>query len=476
MASESKTIILIATDDESILTTAKTKLSKDKFELKFADNFSDAVEFLEAKYSFNGVFIDPSLGEAGLKLVRHSHQNQTSVPIYLIGAKLVELAKEITSEQIGVQGFLKTKEEFEEMANIIDHKLKQFDIQKTIKEGKELAKNEPENFEDYIAIRAANFLSGSTCLFDVFVKIRDDKFVKLLNIGEEFEPERLNKYLSKGLEFLYIRKGAENLYINFCDQLTKRILSSKQISSEVKISQTFGHGEQVISALKGQGINEESILFAKSYAGNIHTLLENISQESGAVKALMKNAALYDHCASTAMLACIMGKKFGLDAIESVETLGLACTLHDIGLYQIQNPYDEKEEYKYLDEQFIQDELKKEGLAQKRKKELQRIYNFHPEIGADLVADLPGVKEVVPQIIRQHHLRIDSSGLGAPVKASDFNPLAQILAIADEYSRLLLQISKYKIKEEEIANFPEKLTGYSRPIQRLFHESFFQDL
>lgn len=58
--------------------------------------------------------------------------------------------------------------------------------------------------KEFIPIKGAEFVSGSQSIFDVFVKLSDKKYVKIVNSGDVFNPQRVNEYINKGVEYFYI--------------------------------------------------------------------------------------------------------------------------------------------------------------------------------------------------------------------------------------------------------------------------------
>ena len=86
-------------------------------------------------------------------------------------------------------------------------------------------------------VQAKCFLAGQTTFFDVYVRLSPWKFIRILRAGEAFELSRLQLYLSKGNHWFFIKKEAQLQYLDFCDHVTKTILSKQELGLEIKEQQ-----------------------------------------------------------------------------------------------------------------------------------------------------------------------------------------------------------------------------------------------
>jgi len=120
------------------------------------------------------------------------------------------------------------------------------------------------------------------------------------------------------------------------------------------------------------------------------------------------------HQARVARLAKEMGKRMGLEPgrLEGLET---AAKLHDIGKI-------------YVPAEF----LTKPGILREAEMSLMK---YHPEIGHQIIQDIPFTTPVA-DIILQHHERLDGSGYPESLKEEEILPEAKILAVADVFEAM----------------------------------------
>jgi putative nucleotidyltransferase with HDIG domain len=121
------------------------------------------------------------------------------------------------------------------------------------------------------------------------------------------------------------------------------------------------------------------------------------------------------HAMNVATLSMMVGKQFDLNR-EQMKNLGIAGLLHDIG------------------EQRLPPRLLKKGGPKTAAD--RTAFQQHVESGVGMLAQFPGFPEVVVDIIRQHHERIDGSGYPAKLKGNRILLLSRILMVVDEYDTL----------------------------------------
>lgn len=115
------------------------------------------------------------------------------------------------------------------------------------------------------------------------------------------------------------------------------------------------------------------------------------------------------HQQRVAQLACAIGKTLSLSE-EDIDTIRVAGLLHDIGKFRI--PVDIlNRPGKLLDVEY-------------------EILKIHPQIGFELLSNIPFPRPVA-QIVYQHHERMDGSGYPRRLIGDAILPEARILAVSD---------------------------------------------
>ena len=104
-------------------------------------------------------------------------------------------------------------------------------------------------------------------------------------------------------------------------------------------------------------------------------------------------------------------------ASRDVKLLGMAATLHDIGKARIPLSILDKPGRLDPDE--------------------EAVMRRHPEIGYELLKDLPGISPEILDGVRHHHEYLDGSGYPDALKAPEISDLVRLLTISDIFAALI---------------------------------------
>lgn len=144
------------------------------------------------------------------------------------------------------------------------------------------------------------------------------------------------------------------------------------------------------------------------------------NQLEGIVKGVIATLELKDpytrgHSERVAMYALILAQQIGELSKEEQKSFYHACLLHDIGKVHIPDSI-----------------LMKPG---KLSFEEFEIIKSHPEVGAEAVKDVDGIKASLC-VIRSHHERWDGKGYPDQLKGEQIPLLARVTAIADAFDAM----------------------------------------
>lgn len=453
-----KSKILVVDNNDYFIEDLKEDPKAEMVEQIFA---TDGVELnthlRDTTVSMMGIFINPVLPtNFDLGLIRACHQYRPSTPIYVIYDIPPPLSDQ-EFEQIGVQGVYKKPLTYTEMVDIVDPPL--FDAEAALKVteqfqeevGQEIAGDEKE----FKPIRATDFFSGEKSFFDVYVRLKSGKFIKILAAGDDFSKERVQNYLEKGVEYFYIRREAQEFYVGYCDKLAASLLKNNKIATSVKVKMIFNHGEETIAFLKSAGLSETNLYHASRYVANINDTIDKMRMKRvSVVKDFLSNVSMFDHGNSAAMLASLVLKPLNINDKLLRETVGFACMFHDIGLQG-------------LPEKFLAEDeslLSEDELA---------VFHLHPTKGAEIIADIPNIDHTVVQAIEQHHERRGRTGFPNQLGGTAINTIAEVVGLADEFVRLIDRVKKDRNinMAAELNNVVYK--GFSYKAVDAFNEGIF---
>ena len=315
----------------------------------------------------------------------------------------------------------------------------------------------PQHTDDaYVSIRAQDFLAGSKSFFDVYVRLASGKYLKLLQAGDSFTPDRLDNYIQKGVTHFYIRKEAHEEYVKYCSTLSSAVVKAKHLSTDIKTTQTLNHGEEVMKFLGSQGVTPELLAHATQFIGNVRELVQQIKPgQQDLLGSFLSDVSAYEHGVATSMLAGILAHVIEIRMEKTVHIVGMAALMHDIGLT------------------ILPKELAHENLSLMTDAQKER-YKIHPALGADILRDMDGVDPAAIQAIEQHHMRpTGETGFPQKAEAGQITRVAEIIGICDEFNRYLAiarETPEFNVLAELEKNvFP----AFSRQVLYAFRSAFF---
>jgi len=238
----------------------------------------------------------------------------------------------------------------------------------------------------FYPIRIHNFLrfSGTQC--PIFVKLSNNKYVKILNPGDTYDIEFIDKYISKNVAHLYIeRKDYDNFLVAFggTSFLISEGLNTKNFIVEAQKTHRY-----LSTLMSGVGISE----YALDIAEQISSQVLNQASKERSLKDLLAHLInskdySYDH---TYLITCICShlcKELGLSQ-SVLERLSFASLVHDIGIVNAHTCY-------------IHD-IEPKKISTLDKKEQENVKNHHDILQS--FKNLPDITDDIQMIMKHHHL------------------------------------------------------------------------
>lgn len=237
--------------------------------------------------------------------------------------------------------------------------------------------------------------------------IYNEKGQVLLNEGIELKEGMLDRLLSLGITYIYIKDGlTDDLIINnpIPDQLRTQAIQS--------IETTFQQ-VQNIDRLTGSFVIEKA---SKKFKELIRFLLTEIKSNQDLLT-LLSDVYTYDnyiftHSLNVTMYSLAIGMEMKLTPKE-LEALGLGAILHDVGKMKIPTEI-----------------LFKPGKLTKEEYDQMKT---HAEAGFQILRNVDSISLLVAHCAYQHHERIDGSGYPRGINGEQIHPFGKIIAVADVF-------------------------------------------
>lgn len=307
-------------------------------------------------------------------------------------------------------------------------------------ENKTLLKNQYAPISIYILE-----LMGKTPA-DIYIKVSDNHFVKILKQDDEFTAEDKKKYSTKPLEMLYLKKGEQKDSVDKQIELVlQKVMDQKNIPLTDKLS--IAHS-QLVELIKFTGITPELAEISKK---NIQQSVGFISK-APVVAEFWKTMMLIGEYPSKlytlhSMLSSVVVRKMVWNSEATQFKLSLSAFLQDITLDSI--ALMELCDY----QEFLANEVRFSRAEIRR-------YNEHPQRSVDMLANFKDLPADIDRILIEQHEMPSGEGFPKKLNATQIAPLSAVFILTGIMARFVLREGKKFDLPGFVALLDEK--GYSK--------------
>jgi HD-GYP domain-containing protein (c-di-GMP phosphodiesterase class II) len=255
---------------------------------------------------------------------------------------------------------------------------------------------------------------------DVYLRLSDDKYVKVMHANDRFEQVDYEKFRAKNVEHLFLpRADFLGLMDDLLAKASELTATPEKITVDSALNANLAIFQIVHSAFETDGFTPQlQRLSVASVNLAISTIKKN-PKLSELLARLDANRDSYISWHSTALgfLCCKLATMLGWHSEATFYKLSLASMLHDIVLTS-----DDLAKIQTVNE------LKAAGLTEKDRARVLR----HPLEGAHLVSNVDEIPGEVGFIIEQHHERQDGNGFPRGIDHKDISSITALFIIAHD--------------------------------------------
>lgn len=281
----------------------------------------------------------------------------------------------------------------------------------------------------YCKVNLSFFYSTKEVFCDVYIKIGEEKYLKVLNRYDVVDPTDIKKFDKKNIKHLYVRKRDFSL-------ITKKLVeqlkphgsgdSALMVTKNDALTTVFSIQlqETVSETIQKIGLSDEAVQMTNIA---INSTMELVEREPE-IYQLLQNSIKgqnysSEHSFLLSFLACSLLKETSLESPENLSALTISAFFHDVSINEDFCQIQSKEEMAY----------KSLGL-----KEQEEVIN-HPAKARKLVESIEGIPRNVGTIIIQHHEKYDGTGFPMGLDYKRISPLSAIFNVAHELSQYIYE-------------------------------------
>jgi response regulator RpfG family c-di-GMP phosphodiesterase len=275
--------------------------------------------------------------------------------------------------------------------------------------------------ENFSKIKIDEFYSSQAMLFDVYIKLKEDKYLKILHVGDSFSRERIDKYKNeKKIESLYFHNSDRRKFIQYNNFLAKKLIGNKSVPAFNKVTQLKNVSEKYIEEVYTVGVKPQVIEQGREVCENVYQLIESQPDLYLILRTFQNfDPTAYAHSFLIALYSTAIIKQFDWQSKITIETTAMACMFHDIGKT-------------LLPKEFLN--MRPQDMSS----EQLEMYQKHPELGVQVVESSRAINNSVKQIILQHHEAYDGTGFPFARKGNKILTLANIVCLVDDFVHIMI--------------------------------------
>lgn len=277
------------------------------------------------------------------------------------------------------------------------------------------------NLDDnqFTKVRINEFMGVGKAVFNTYIRLGENKYLKLVHAGDPIDKERINQYKEKGVAHLFFKNQDRKKFINLNRSILKNILNNKKISAKVKVNMTKNITEKMVEEIYIEGLKPHIVEQGMKVADDMYNL---ISKEKNIYKMLKAfeefDPSAYARAFLVSLFSNMIVKQFEWESKITTQSVGMASMVLDIGILELPKEFAG---------------LKMKDMTPEQLEE----YKKHPILGRDSLSGVPLIKPAVKEIVYQHHERVDGSGFPQGFPGPRIFTLAKIIGIADDFAGLI---------------------------------------
>lgn len=426
--------LLIVEDDANFRESLGDILKEESFNVLISCDGVEAKDIL-TKNDVDIVITDIRMPRMhGIELLHYIKRLDKKIPVIFITgfSDILEITE---AYEVGADGFLAKPFGLDDLLECIKSAIS--NIEQNVKSNNQCSASFSSEMQGgeisinkYCKIDIDVFRCGSELTYPIYLRLGNEKYVKITHAGSDLSRDRIIEFKKKGILFLYIEEENYPKYIEFYKKFREIVSNSDKAKNIQKVQVLHDFNNIILSNCSFEGYEEKDIVYLKD---NLAKVVEFIKLDGNLLKytyqwMTSKNNRL-NHSMSLVCLCLLLAKEKGIEDSQLIEKLTVASFFHEIGMNKIPAHIQSKDIIYLTEEEFS-------------------VYKKHPILGADMLKGFNTISGEIIQIIEQHHERADGSGFPHKKSVSEINPIALIIGITDEFLHLirLNDSNKEKIK------------------------------
>jgi putative nucleotidyltransferase with HDIG domain len=397
--------ILIIESEEGLRATLSSALSQ-RYKIYEASTAESAKKLLE-EHDFHLIISEMFLSSEGVELLKWIKAKK-SCPVIVMNtfSQIIETQK---AHDLGTDDFIS----------------KPFSITEMLVKVSKVLKDDPESpneiqsgsDRDFCRVPIEDYISEKELGHNIFIKLGENRYVKVLHRGGKIDPERVRSYKEKGVTYLYIRQEDYRQILGFTVKVAKLAADdiAGLITEEKKKHFLKFTGEMVVQNAFVVGVDKESLNSAKEFLESCMSVLVDDYDSFSLLQMLSDHTDfLYAHSLGVSAFSVMIGKQLGWRSPKTLFKLAFGGLFHDIGKKEISQTIIEKQ---------------RSLLTHDERKELET----HVTRGKQILESMRNAPSEAIRIAYEHHEDLTGHGYPGRLRRRGIHPLTLVVSVANAF-------------------------------------------
>ncbi|MEN8302712.1 MAG: HD-GYP domain-containing protein [Campylobacterota bacterium] len=267
---------------------------------------------------------------------------------------------------------------------------------------------------------------------DLYMEYSDKKKILFSSSGHIFTSEKRDNILESGNHCLFIKESDYDKMKEYRSKNIVELLKNPELTSNERAELLYESVSDQVYDMFENGIDKAAVSSSKMYIESMVTeMMSNRMHSEALLRLTAHDFKTYSHSVNVSIYALALGKELRLSEGEMIQ-LGAGALLHDLGKSKISSKIINKPGKLTMDEF---QEIKK-----------------HPDIGYEILKEMGETDEVILNIVKNHHEKLDGSGYGVGLVGDLIKMEIQIVTVADIFDALTTNRS-YKLATSHFTSF-----------------------
>lgn len=316
----------------------------------------------------------------------------------------------------------------------------------------------------YVGISIATLANIRTISHPLYVKLSEDKFVKILNSDSIINEEEIFKFRQKNISFLFVERVNFHAFIrSFKDKVLNRmIFRGESLKAYESLELSAGIHEIVLGAVKNFGISKETEELALKNIAMVRQMTARLSELSSVLRwaEYSQQEYSFSHSVLICYLTTEVARHIQFSYPFSSEILSLAAYFHDVSL----ESHQVKNEARFLKAISMHSKINKEDLAKVK---------VHPIESSEKLKKWMLCPQELYTIVAEHHEKPDGTGFPAGKKAEETHELSACFIVCED---LVQNYLEHKDRSTVIKYFEARRDLYDQEPFKRVHQFLLNKL